>query len=92
MSRVKLLCMTENLIQTLTEEMEKLLINISQEFQNTLVNLSGSLKDIECGTRIKIPTPVGYVSCFKSEDALKLSCWISDDVYINLKIPDEKLK
>ncbi len=77
--------MTEKVIQTLTEEMEKLLTNGYQEFLNTLVNLSGSLKDIECGTHIKIPIPAGYVSCYKSDDALKLSLWISDQVFINLK-------
>jgi len=76
--------MTEKVIQILTEQMEKLLTNGYQEFLNTLVNLSGSLKDIECGTHIKIPIPAGYVSCYKSEDALKLSLWISDQVYINL--------
>ncbi len=81
--------MTERTTQILTEEMEKLLAIISQEFQNTLVNLSGSLKDIECGTRIRIPTPVGYVSCYKSEEALKLSCWISDEVSINLRLEPE---
>ncbi len=77
--------MTEKVTQILTAEMEKLLTNIYQEFQNTLVNLSGSLKDIECGTHIKIPIPVGFVSCYKSEDALNLKCWLSDSVSINLK-------
>jgi len=76
--------MTENVIPILTEQMENLLTNGYQEFLNTLVNLSGSLKDIECGTHIKIPIPAGYVSCYKSEDALKLSLWISDQVYTNL--------
>ncbi len=89
MSRAILLCMTEKLIQTLTEAMENLLTNGYQEFLNTLVNLSGNLKDIECGTHIKIPIPVGYVSCYRSEEALKLSLWISDTVQLNLK---EKLE
>ncbi len=79
-------CMTEKAILTLTESMEKLLQTILQEYQNTLVNLSGLLKDIECGTRIRIPIPAGYVSCFKSEDALKLSLWISDEVSLNLMV------
>ncbi len=81
--------MTEKTIQVLTEEMESLLTITSQEFLNCLVNLSGSLKDIECGTHIKIPIPVGYVSCYKSEDSLKLSLWISDTV--SLELPKEKL-
>ncbi len=77
--------MTEKIIQILTEEMEKLLNLISQEYQNTLVNLSGNLKDIECGTHIKIPIPVGYVSCYKSEDSLKVSVWMSDSVHLSLR-------
>ncbi len=77
--------MTEKTIQVLTGQMENLLTIGYQEFLNTLVNLSGNLKDIECGTHIKIPIPAGYVSCYKSEDNLKLSLWISDTVYLNLK-------
>ncbi len=77
--------MTEKTIQILTEQMERLLTLGYQEFLNTIVNLSGNLKDIECGTHIKIPIPVGYVSCYKSEEALKLSLWISDTVQIDLK-------
>ncbi len=76
--------MTEKTIQVLTEQMENLLTIGYQEFLNTLVNLSGSLKDIECGTHIKIPIPAGYVSCYKSEDNLKLSLWISDTVSLPL--------
>ncbi len=77
--------MTEKVIQILTEQMESLLRLGYQEYLNTLVNLSGSLKDIECGTHIKIPIPAGYVSCYKSEDNLKLSLWISDQVYQKLE-------
>ncbi len=77
--------MTEKTIQILTEQMERLLTLGYQEFLNTIVNLSGNLKDIECGTHIKIPIPVGYVSCYKSEEALKLSLWISDTVQLDLK-------
>ncbi len=83
--------MTEKITQILTGEMEKLLTDIYQEFQNTLVNLSGSLKDIECGTHIKIPIPVGFVSCYRSEEHLKLSVWLSDSVSISLVEPVEKL-
>ncbi len=72
--------MNEKIIQTLTESMESLLTSSYQEYLNTLVNLSGSLKDIECGTHIKIPIPAGYVSCYKSDEALKLSLWISDTI------------
>jgi len=72
--------MTEKIIQILTEQMENLLTTSYQEFLNTIVNLSGSLRDIECGTHIKIPIPAGYVSCYKSDVALKLSLWLSDIV------------
>ncbi len=81
--------MTEKIIQILTEQMESLLTIGYQEFLNTLVNLSGSLKDIECGTHIKIPIPVGYVSCYKSEEALKVSLWISDTVQQSLTENDK---
>ncbi len=85
--------MTERIILTLTEQMENLLTRGYQEFLNTLVNLSGSLKDIECGTHIKIPIPVGYVSCYKSDEALKLSLWISDTVTLNLPLTEvEKIE
>ncbi len=70
--------MTENRTLILTAEMTNLLQTMYQEFQNFLVNWSGNLKDIECGTHIKIPIPAGYVSCYKSEEALKLSVWCSD--------------
>ncbi len=79
--------MTEKLIQILTEQMENLLTITYQEYLNTILNLSGSLKDIECGTHIRIPIPAGYVSCYKSEEHLKLSLWISDT--ISQKISDE---
>jgi len=72
--------MTEKTTQILIEQMESLLTTTYQEFLNTIVNLSGSLKDIECGTHIKIPIPAGYVSFYRSDDALKMSLWLSDTV------------
>lgn len=51
--------------------MEKLLDRTSEDLMSTLVNLSGSLKDIECGTHIKIPTRVGFVSYYKSAENLE---------------------
>lgn len=57
-----------NEILVLSEELEKLLSRTSDDLTSTLVNLSGSLKDIECGTHIKIPTAVGFVSYFKSSE------------------------
>lgn len=55
-------------ISILSEEMEKLLSRTLDDLVSTLVNLSGSLKDIECGTHIKIPTDAGFVSYYKSAE------------------------
>ena len=66
--------------QILSEELEKLLKVTEQELLNTFKNLSGSLKDIGNGTRIKIPTVAGYVSCFKSEDSLEIALWFKDNL------------
>ncbi len=84
--------MTEKIIQTLTEQMESLLETTYQEFLKCLVNLSGSQKDIECGTHIKIPIPAGYVSFYKSDEALKVSLWISDTVQDTTGDLDDKAK
>ncbi len=70
--------MTEKITQALTGSMENLLQITYQEYQNFLVNWSGSLKDIECGTHIRIPIRAGYVNCYKSEEGLKVSLWYSD--------------
>ncbi len=72
--------MTKNQIPVLTAEMDNLLTTMYQSFQNFLVNWSGNQKDIECGTHIKIPIPAGYVSFYKSDEAFKVSCWLSDTV------------
>ncbi len=64
--------------------MEKLSNRISEDVTSTLVNLSGSLKDIECGTHIKIPTAVGYVSYFKqSEQSETLTLWYKQQIMMN---------
>ncbi len=52
---------------------------ISDDLMSTLVNLSGNLKDIACGTHIKIPTDsnlenypdVGFVSYYKSAEGFE---------------------
>ncbi len=80
--------MTEKPTQILTEAMENLLTITFQEFLNTLVNLSGNLKDIECGTHIKIPIPAGYVSYYRSDEALKLSLWLSDTIQEKTNLSD----
>ncbi len=58
--------------------MTKLSNRILEDLTSTLVNLSGNLKDIECGTHIKIPTGAGYVSYYKSSDnSEKLQLWLT---------------
>jgi len=64
----------------LTEEMEKLSSRISDELTSALVNWSGSLKDIDNGTLIKIPMDAGYVKLFKSSDSWSLNCWYSQNL------------
>ncbi len=83
--------MTEKTIQTLTAEMTNLLRTTYQEFQNFLVNWSGNLKDIECGTHIRIPIHAGYVNCYKSVEGLNLKLWFSDTLIENLENNQEKL-
>ncbi len=63
---------------TLSEELEKLLNRISDDLASTLVNLDGSLKDIDNGTHIRIPTDAGYVNCYKSVNSLEISIWLKD--------------
>ncbi len=74
--------MTEKTIQVLSAEMVNLLETMYQSYQNFLVNWSGNQKDIECGTHIKIPIPAGYVSFYRSDDAFKVSFWLSDTVQL----------
>ena len=75
-------------IRVLTEEMEKLQSRILSDLTSTLVNLSGSLKDIECGTHIKIPMGAGYVSYYKSVEHLEtLTLYLKEQL---TKHPPEK--
>ncbi len=75
--------------QTLVEEMEKLSHRIAEDLKSTLVNLSGSQKAIECGTHIKIPMDVGYVSYYKSvEHTETITCYLKE-LMKNPKMIDE---
>ena len=60
--------------------MEKLLDRTSEDLMSTLVNLSGNLKDIECGTHIKIPIPAGYVNFYKSVDAYEMRLYLKESM------------
>ncbi len=64
----------------LSEEMANLLDRTVNDLMSTLVNLSGSLKDIECGTRIKIPIRAGYVNFYKSVESLEISLWLKESM------------
>ncbi len=67
---------------TLSEELEKLLTRISNDLANTLVNLDGSLKDIDSGTHIRIPTGAGYVNYFKSPKDYEISIWLRESNHL----------
>ncbi len=76
--------------------MEKLGNRMLNDLTSTLVNLSGSLKDIECGTHIKIPMGAGYVNYYKSQDnSEKISLWIPQEmttqIQMNLEQENEDL-
>jgi len=50
------------------------------DLMSTLVNLSGSLRGIECGTRIKIPIAAGYVNFYKSVESFEMSLWLKENM------------
>lgn len=77
--------MTEE-IQALYEETEKLGSRILDECQSFLVELSGSQKDIDNGTLIRIPMGAGYVKFSKSAESWKLNCWINEELF-EKKVP-----
>ncbi len=60
--------------------MAKLSFRIEHDLLSTLVGLSGSLKDIECGTHIKIPLGAGYVSYYKSRDSESITFWMKQEL------------
>ncbi len=76
-------------IQTLSEEMTKLLDRISNDLTSTLISLDGNLKDIECGTLIKIPTAAGYVKSYKSATSLEIQVYLRDMIVQQPQALDE---
>ncbi len=58
--------------------MENLLERTYNDLMSTLVSLSGSLMDIEYGTRIKIPIRAGYVNFYKSLESYEISVWLKE--------------
>ncbi len=73
----------------LYEEITKLLDRISNDLMSTLISLDGSLKAIECGTRIKIPMDAGYVNCYKSATSLEIQIWLKDSIKMQPQMIDE---
>jgi len=78
----------------LCKEMESLLDRTLNDLMSTLVNLSGNLTDIECGTRIKIPTRAGYVNFYRSLESYEISIWLKESMMttekMNLNLNDEE--
>ncbi len=74
--------------------MASLLDRTVNDLMSTLVNLSGNLRDIECGTRIKIPIRAGYVNFYKSVESCEISLWIKETMMEtekeNLNLNDEQ--
>ncbi len=58
--------------------MANLLDRTVNDLMSVLVNLSGNLKDIECGTRIKIPIRAGYVNFYRSVESYEISLWLKE--------------
>ena len=65
---------------TLTLELEKLGTRMLNDLENFLVEFDGSLKDIGCGTLIKIPLGAGYVKFWTSaiDSSTTINCWLSE--------------
>ncbi len=63
-------------ISTLSEEMEKLSNRTLSDLMNMSKNLDGNLKDIANGTHIRIPTAVGYVNFYKSQNYFEITVWM----------------
>ncbi len=49
-------------------------------------NLDGNLKDIGCGTHIKIPMDAGYVNFYRSANSFEITAWMKLVIQDNLKI------
>jgi len=69
----------------LSELLEKYYSIISSDLMNISKNLDGNLKDIGSGTRIKIPTDVGYVNFFKSQNSFEITCWMKLEIQERLE-------
>ncbi len=73
-------------ISTLSESLKRTLLLTSIEWGNMCKNLDGNLRDIGSGTHIKIPTDVGYVNFYRSQNSYEITVWTKLLVQDNLKI------
>ncbi len=81
------------IISTLSAEMEKFSNRILSDLMNMSKSLDGNLKDIGNGTHIRIPTAVGYVNFYKSQNSFEITVWmksiIQESEVKSLNIDDE---
>ncbi len=73
-------------ISTLSALLEKYSVITSSDFQSISKNLDGNLRDIVNGTHIKIPTDVGYVNFYRSQNSFEITVWMKINIQDNLKI------
>ncbi len=67
-------------ISMLTLELEKLGNRILNDLENFSVELDGNLKDIEPGTRIRIPLGAGSVNFWISATGFSTTVYLSETV------------
>ncbi len=68
-------------ISILTSELEKLGVRMLEDLENFLVESDGNLKDIEVGTRIRIPLGAGSVSCsIYATDCLTIQVYLKESL------------
>ncbi len=75
----------------LTLELEKLGNRMLADLESFLVELDGSLKDIECGTLIKIPLGAGYVKFWISATDCSMTVWLQEGIQMNQPTQTMKL-
>ncbi len=73
-------------ISTLSALLTKVLQTTSKEWENMSKNLDGNLRDIGNGTHIKIPTDVGYVNFYRSQNSYEITAWMKLLIQDNLRI------
>ncbi len=72
-------------ISMLSSELEKLGNRTLNDLENFLVEYGGNLKDIELGTRIKIPLGAGYVNFWTSvtDSSTTVTLWLTETMNLS---------